>query len=506
MISSSNSDACVLSAMEQPHHRREPRLCSFLVVMGFACFVALTSCLHSSLCLHQNLLGTAASTETGASSFDEIVVEAPIAVTTKKSALEGQGRPHQRLGVKKRERSRVMMDSSRTDNHGNGALIAADSLKPLKKKNLDFIIAGFPKTGTTSLLYAFGDHPETDIASKERCAITNPMASDFVALGKLKEAMSELSGSPRVKRAIKCPNAVYHAYSAIVRLEQHAHDAKFVIGVRHPIDMLQSYYNYRVTEMYDNHHRQQKLLAKTKGSSAGKLKKMEAIPPLDSLIGAEKEWKGVSTDSTRFELYLRQFGKTKVQASELEEMVVNTEASRAEKKQRHLAIKPNSFSMFLYTVDQLEDTGNAKRSKAFRSGLQNFLGLEKPLKPVGRENLNHFVGRKAHRETVNICLPKYSSLRRVLVKQGARSAHWIEHEFLRSPDVVVANREHFIESIRLWGEDPCDNRRDEKKIKKKALQAHGRKTKKHPDDKVKQRKRLFVGKHRRIEVIPVSRL
>jgi hypothetical protein len=468
--------------MDQPRHHRRDNTAMFHLLMVVACIASLASFVQWSLhyqTTNQSTLSTTVITTVS------LLKPTGVESQTKKS------RDSSTKSVVVPDR-RVLPRANITNRHPGSKIDSSNStfLPQTTTTKLDFIIAGFPKTGTTSLLHAFEDHPETDIASKERCSITNPMTADFVAYEKLQETLSELSASPHVKRGIKCPNAVYHAYSTIARLEENA-PPKVILGLRHPVEMIQSYYNYRVTEMYDQRN-------KRSGQEKKKQGKIKSIPPLDSLLGFQKEWKGVSTDSTRYELFLMQFGKTKVEDKDAEAMRHHG-FNPLELTNHHPVVKSNRFTIFLYTLDQLEDTGNKQRSQLFRKGLQDYLGLHRPLKPVRRENLNHFVGKKAHPETVNICLPKYKSLRHVLVQQGTRSARWIEFEFLRSTDVVVANRGHFLESVQSWAVDPCDRQSnevtasltvDERSRRDLAL--------------ARPRKRVFVGKNRKIELIPVK--
>ena len=70
-------------------------------------------------------------------------------------------------------------------------------------------------------------------------------------------------------------------------------------------------------------------------------------------------------------------------------------------------------------------------------------------------NTNHATGKAAHAESISICDYKWASVRAKLVEQGARTAQWLKNEFIHSPDVVVANPEHFIETLDSWGVDPC---------------------------------------------------
>ena len=92
--------------------------------------------------------------------------------------------------------------------------------------------------------------------------------------------------------------------------------------MRHPVKMLQSFYNYRVTEI------------KERGLD-------EPIPQLDGILESGMPWKGVPMQSTRFELFLMQMGKTKVTAEQVKDLMGQN---------YDLAIKPTIFTVFLYTV------------------------------------------------------------------------------------------------------------------------------------------------------------
>lgn len=169
----------------------------------------------------------------------------------------------------------------------------------------------------------------------------------------------------------------------------------------------------------------------------------EMIPSVESLVGSY-EWKGVSTDAARFELWLMQLGKTNVTIDDLSQL-----AGRP-----NMAIRPSPFKIFLYSVEQLEDT-NEKRAASFRNDMQKFLGIRNSLPPFGHENLNHFVGAKAHPETIDICRAQYSEIRKILVSQGLKTQEWIRNQLLESPDVTAGGASHFVDLLETWGTDPC---------------------------------------------------
>lgn len=306
-------------------------------------------------------------------------------------------------------------------------MTATKKLQKARASAFDFVVAGFPKCGTTTLLKAFAKHPETDMSSTEKCAVASPGMPDLAVLRKLDQTLAELSLDESVKRSFKCPTAIYN-HKTIARLQKHSPAAKFIVGVRHPVQMLQSFYNYRVTEI---HNRQ-----------TG-----EEIPSLRQVWDSAKPWKGVSVDSTKFELFLMMFGKTDITESDMQCFAAGHPGYQ-------LAIRPSRFKVFLYSTDQLEDE-DTERSGQFLQALQGYLGLTEPIAPLGHENVNYQVGKEGYNETVDICDAEFKDIRKQLVAQGQETAAWIREKFIHSKDVVVANPEHFVASLTAWGVDPC---------------------------------------------------
>jgi hypothetical protein len=295
---------------------------------------------------------------------------------------------------------------------------------------LDFFIAGFPKCGTTTLLYAFAAHGDTEISREERCSISDALMSDTTAISKIDtEVLAELNQSIHVKRGMKCPNGIKNARS-IERLHMHSPGAKVIIGVRHPVHFFQSFYNYRITEHYNNNW-------------------TSPIPRVDTLVG-DNEWRGVSTDAARFELFLMQLGKTNISMSLLNQLIGRP----------HMSVQPNNLKIFLYSLEQMEDPMEV-RAASFRGEMETFLGLKHHLRPFGRENINHFVAKAAHNETIDICASTFEHLRRLLVAQGKETSKWIRDSFMLSEDVTVANRDHFSRLLSAWSSDPCAAEPDE---------------------------------------------
>lgn len=321
--------------------------------------------------------------------------------------------------------------------HHNNTTTPFSLKKPNKKKlKLDFLIAAFPKCGTTTLVHAFAEHNETDVLVKEQCHIGGAILAAGPAHAAIAKAVNQLS--PSSIRGIKCPISL-RSHRTLSALARHSPHAKLIVGVRHPVRFLESHYNYRITELHD------------------KGRQTQHVPPIESLVNGS-EWMGVSSKNARFEIALMQLGKTNMTTAEIQKMGLMA----------HAAVVPNKFQVFLYALEQLQDS-NKTHQASFRRSLQTFLHLQQPMKPLGHENLNKFVGKHAHKETINVCEKKYKDLRMELVSKGRETQLWLRNQFLKSPDVVVANRLHFLKLIETWSKDPCEETKTTSSQPKKKL-------------------------------------
>lgn len=119
-----------------------------------------------------------------------------------------------------------------------------------------------------------------------------------------------------------------------------------------------------------------------------------------------------------------------------------------------LRISPNPLQIFIYTIEQLEDT-NTKRRLQFENDIQTFLNLQYPLKHFASETKEN-VNDANYPETINICDSEYKRIRRKLIRQGTKSSEWIREKFIKSKDVIVSDVSYFESMLKTWSEDPCD--------------------------------------------------
>lgn len=320
---------------------------------------------------------------------------------------------------------------------------------------LDFVVAGFPKCGTTTLMYAFRQHSQVNMNTHESCSISSARKTTTQVWNGLQAELSDIISLPATGRVngIKCPTAMY-SMKALHRLQNWHPRTKWIVGLRHPVWQVQSFYNYRVTEAYD------KLEAAASQSYSWLPRFMWDPQPsfrsLDDIFTAPYQpWNEVSRWSHRYELFLNQFGFTNMTVPEVVEWQNLTAARDAMTLYPHLGLlSDHNFEIFVYTVDQMEDA-NTERSAQFRKGLQSFLGLTEPLPSLGHENINHFQGSRAHPETIDICDSQWSDLRSQIIADGRVTATWIQDRLVASPHVSVSDDPFFRSTLDTWMHDPC---------------------------------------------------
>jgi hypothetical protein len=106
----------------------------------------------------------------------------------------------------------------------------------------------------------------------------------------------------------------------------------------------------------------------------------------------------------------------------------------------------------------------ATRGTEFLDDLRAFLGLSSPIEPLSvvrpGQNITGDQLELRNSKKIDICDAEHDQVRSVLQDQASKAATWIERYFLRSEDVSVSSRDHFVNGIlRSWHVDPCVQRR-----------------------------------------------
>ena len=265
----------------------------------------------------------------------------------------------------------------------------------------------------TTLLHSLRSHGEIEMNDREVCFGGGGISRAEQSLERVNNELAKLHPKSSSKVGIKCP-AVLREISSIERLASHSSETKLVIGLRHPIRFIESFYNYRITELYE------------KGIQRA------SVPPLEGLIGESEDWKGVHLSFARFENTLKQLGKTRA--------LLNREG---------IPVATNRFKVFLYSIEQLDESNSS-----FREDMQNYLELDTPIAAFGSENLNHNA-KEGLTGTIDICSERYDRIRQHLLSAAGETSRWIREQFLSSSDVQAGDEPRFVELLQSWDLDPC---------------------------------------------------
>jgi hypothetical protein len=317
---------------------------------------------------------------------------------------------------------------------------------------LDFGIIGFPKCGTTTMMHWLGSHPEIGALQREIMALQRQHPARL-----LRYILNELPEGKLI-RGYKSPNDV-EDQRALNKLAQHYPKTKLIVGLRHPVLWFESFYNHRVQN----------------GMIMPKL--------MDVTEGCQNGYHGVCVGRAGFLGNLVRLGKTPLGYDNSTSTKNEREAEWgifSKKEQRSLQkdlpvnqVSPNPI--FVYDTSQLKVPNIVKDSPEtisimqqnhdkFVQSLKAYLGVSLDFPPMiqrkpGRTDLNATEQARRNALKVDICSDVYQKHRNWLLDAGKRNKEWILGYFVKSPGVVVGNRNHFREILDYYDVDPCIERK-----------------------------------------------
>lgn len=316
---------------------------------------------------------------------------------------------------------------------------------------LDFVIAGFGKAGTTTMMEWLARHPGVAIFSREVYHLVQQRPDRLVRA--LYQDLPADNDYSHYLRGYKNPFEV---------TQRHVLDyyrtlfprTKLIVGVRHPIRWFESLYNFRVVQ--------------------NRLLQNQSMPHPNALIGrCYPDRLNTCTEKGNFAHALLQLGKTnnnhhndptprRHQASSpLAERIVGR-YKRLWFNVSTVPYVPNPI--FLFHMEQLQ---NPTSAAALGRDLCAFLGIDAkvlpPLPPHAKPGLKLMVNdttrqRQLDDDQIDICDPDYQPVRHELWRMGSLGAAWMEQEFLNSSSdqtVHVADPRTFSNLLRSWSTDPC---------------------------------------------------
>ncbi|KAL3905023.1 MAG: hypothetical protein SGILL_009844 [Bacillariaceae sp.] len=257
---------------------------------------------------------------------------------------------------------------------------------------------------------------------------------------------------PQSIKGYKSPSDITNE-RAIRLLRTYFPKTKLLIGLRHPVLMLESFYNFRIQNGYE-------------------------LPPLEKLHYRNlANQYAVSWSRADYHTALMFLGKTSLTAAEELSLMPPPARKQIQKQldKRNNVTGDNGNNsknnllppyikvpnpVFLYDTAQLGDVDNPSRLDQFSQDLSNYLGLPKQLPPPPRHSpgkllQNATLQAERNAKKIRICDDRYIEQRRQLLQIGERAAKWILDFFLPTRDVYVSNPEHFRELLMGYSRDPC---------------------------------------------------
>jgi hypothetical protein len=323
---------------------------------------------------------------------------------------------------------------------------------------LDFAIIGNAKCGTSTIMnWLHTQYPHIQIPRDELYHLKSREPWDLLGV------FYHYFGGPNKL----LPNSIkgYKSPSDITNerpirlLRTYFPQTKLIVGLRHPIYMMESFYNFRIQNGYE-------------------------MPPLETLHYRNlANQYGVSWSRAEYHTTLMYLGKTNMTSQE--ELALFPRPAKKQiqkqweerKKEEHGVNDHDQYQvapyirvpnpLFLYDTSQLErnvgdNSGESPPRWIAQFGLDmaNFLGLLSPLPPPPRHSpgkLLQNVTLQAQRNAkkIRICDEKYREQRLHLLEIGSRAGRWILDYLLPEDDVFVSNPHHFRELLDGYSRDPC---------------------------------------------------
>jgi hypothetical protein len=246
-----------------------------------------------------------------------------------------------------------------------------------------------------------------------------------------------------IRYGLKCPGVLYRNDIELYRT--YFYRTKLIVGIRHPVSWLESFYNY---QMYRN--------------------VTTLTTTTTDLVGRCEKHQKVCTDRARFHAALARLGLTTMESEEelallfgwrYENRTNMNEWQNHQRRRRlrelgqeqlvdqtqRMQVHASSEQVFLYEIRQIHNTFTAKE---LSKNIQQYLQINEALPEI-----SSYIQNKSR--TIDICDHDHDIVRRVLVEHGKDAVDWIERYFVKSSNVVVSSPESFFNLLNHWRRDPC---------------------------------------------------
>lgn len=262
-----------------------------------------------------------------------------------------------------------------------------------------------------------------------------------------------------IPRGYKNPNDLRDDISRDLLTHYWPH-AKLIVGLRHPIEWFQSFYNFRMQHGSQYDDIPSLLLTEEDDDNTtnylSESINLTAYLDTDQYPCIDDVFHGVCLERSRFHEALAKLGKTPLTSYQEWSLLTPLKQTHGDVHNHTLSSvpRPSTNPLFLYEIHQLQDRpGHA--SFDFRKDLLHFLGV-KGTSPADTSIFPSAYTKSSSQRQLDICLPVYEPLRQVLLHNAIQASLWIRNYLLRSPHVVVSNQTYFEELLQTWMNDPCE--------------------------------------------------
>uniref|UniRef100_A0A7S3Q594 Sulfotransferase domain-containing protein n=1 Tax=Chaetoceros debilis TaxID=122233 RepID=A0A7S3Q594_9STRA len=358
-------------------------------------------------------------------------------------------------------------DLSRTADPDESIVAAQQKPRP-RHKLIDFVIAGFPKCGTTTMLNRLNENPQVYMGgpdARKRKPVDErhelrqnkghrfqdffdrysmeKINSDTHLIGSGGKVLKQVVGfkSPEVVRSETFLPNVVELFPAI----------DMIVSVRHPVLHFESNYNFRLRnadpdeglELVDTKDLIGDCWIDCQHSSDNHIctPKHHFLNKRTHLHDANGD---ACTGTSTFHHALSRLALTPME-----------EPRELGLLDHHQMSVQSEWSgrLLLMEIGQISDK-DAKRHDKFERRFEDFLGLEANSFTTDETEEEKAKYQQSHK-FIHICDEEHREVRESLVDIGLKGSTWIKDYLLKSDRVEVANKDHFLELIEKWGDDPC---------------------------------------------------
>ena len=301
---------------------------------------------------------------------------------------------------------------------------------------LEVAIVGFAKCSTSFLVKYLNAYSEVFFANKEWCSLSKNRPAELIEqfYTEATSADLQLYQPPlKKKRGLKCPLELRTEF-AVEHYATYFPRTKLMVQIRHPLSWFQSYYNFRLRGQWPKKMLPLKELVG--------LCDQHGSPYVSNKVGNDKHRWRVCTDGANFHHFLSRLGKTPMSSPGEQQLL-----------KHNMTISAIQTKVFLMEQGQFSDD-NETRKDVFRQDLGDFLDLSTSLPPFPPHEVSE---NRTNPHEINICDEEFIDTRAVLMDISRDASTWIREYFLASPDVVVSSKEFFLERLKTWDRDPCDD-------------------------------------------------